>query len=65
MPQYKRLLKHYISVTCCYEPDGLGIESRWGRDSPQLPRLALTPIQPPVKLIPFMFPGGKVDGAWC
>jgi hypothetical protein len=64
-PQSKRIFRYYMSVTCRYEPEGLGIESRWGRDSPQLSRLALGPIQSPVKWVPSMFPGGKMAGAWC
>jgi hypothetical protein len=34
-------------ATCC-RLESPGVESRWGRDSPYPPRLALGPIQPPI-----------------
>ena len=41
-----------VSIATGYGLDGLGIESRWGRDIPDLSRPALGPTQPPVQWIP-------------
>jgi hypothetical protein len=41
-----------VSVVNGYGLDGPGIESRWGRDFPQLTRTALGPTQPPVQRVP-------------
>ena len=42
-----------VGIATAYGMDGLGIESRWGRDFPHLS------TQPPVKWVPG-FPEGKV-----
>jgi hypothetical protein len=41
-----------VGVATCYGLDGLGIESRWGRDLPHPCRPALVPTQPPVQWVP-------------
>jgi hypothetical protein len=39
-------------IATAYGLKGPGIESRWGRDFPQLFRPALRPAQPPVQWVP-------------
>jgi hypothetical protein len=53
-----------VGIATRYGLDGPGIESRWGRDFLQPSRPALGPTQPPVRLIPGLFPGGEAAGAW-
>jgi hypothetical protein len=48
-----------VGIATRYGLDGLGIESRWGRDFPQPSRPALGPTQPPVQWVPCLFPRGK------
>ena len=47
-----------------YGLDGLRIESRWGRDFPQLSRPSWSPTQPRVQWAPGLFLGGKAAGSW-
>jgi hypothetical protein len=41
-----------VSIATGYGLDGLGIESRWGRDIPHLSRPALGPASSPVQWVP-------------
>jgi hypothetical protein len=41
-----------VGITTGYGLDGLGIESRWGRDFLHLSRLALGPNLPPAQGVP-------------
>jgi len=41
-----------VGIATAYGLDGLGIESRWGRDFPHLSRPALRTTQPPVQWVP-------------
>jgi hypothetical protein len=41
-----------VGIAIGYVLDGLGIESRWGRDFSHLSRPALGPNQPPVQWVP-------------
>jgi hypothetical protein len=53
-----------VGIATRYGLDGPGIESRWGRNIPQLSRPALGPTQPPIQCVPGLFPEGKAAGAW-
>jgi hypothetical protein len=50
-----------VGIVIHYGLDGLGIESRWGRDFPHSSRLALGPTQPPIQ---WVFPRGKAAEVW-
>jgi hypothetical protein len=52
-----------VGIATAYGLDGLGIESRWGRDFPHLSRLALRPTQPPIKWVPDLSRGEVAAGA--
>jgi hypothetical protein len=51
-----------VGIVTAYVLEGSGIVSRWGRDFPQLSRLALRPTQPPINAYWVSFPGLKRSG---
>jgi len=53
-----------VGVATRYGLDGMGVESRWGRDFPHPSRPALGSTHPPMQWVPGLFPGGKAAGAW-
>jgi len=48
-----------VGITTSYGLDGLGIESRWGRDFLNPSRPALGPTLAPVQWVLCIFPGGE------
>jgi hypothetical protein len=52
-----------VGVVTRYGLEVSGIESGLGRGFPHLPRPALGPTPPPVRLVPVLFPGCKAAGA--
>ena len=51
-----------VGIATRYGLDGLGIESRWGRDFPHPSRPTLGPTQPPVQWVPGLSRGVKRPG---
>jgi hypothetical protein len=54
-----------VVIATDYGLDGLGIESRWGRDFLRLSRPALGPIRPPTICVPGLSRGKSAAGACC
>ena len=52
-----------VGIATAYGMDGLGIESRWGRDFRHLSRPALGPTQPPVQWVRCLSRGQRATGA--
>ena len=53
-----------VGTATRYRLDGPGIESRCGRDLPQLSRPDLGPTQPPLRWVAGHYPESKAAGAW-
>ena len=60
----KLVLDGSVDVGNRYGRDGLGIESRWGRDFPRQFRPGQGSTQSPAKWVLRFFLGGKAAGAW-
>ena len=50
-PRYPTGRDNSVGTATRYGLDGPGIESRWGRDFPQLSRQFLAPKQPPIPVM--------------
>ena len=52
-----------VGVATRYGLDGPGIEFRWGRDFPHLPKPVLRSTDSIIVFVPGLFLGGRVAGA--
>ena len=57
-------LDRVVGIKTRYGPDGPEIEPRCRQDFPHPSRQPLASTQPPVQLVPGLFPGWKAAGAW-
>ena len=53
-----------VGIAICYELEGPGIESGWGRGFPNPSKRALGSNQPSIQWVLGRFPGGKAAEAW-
>jgi hypothetical protein len=53
-----------VGIATCYGLEGPGIESLLERDFLHAFGQDLVPIQPPVRWVPGLLPGGKAAEAW-
>jgi hypothetical protein len=59
-----KFLEERTAILTGYGLGGPGIESRCRYGFPHLPTPSLGHTQPHVKLVPCLFPGGKLTGKW-
>jgi hypothetical protein len=61
---YRLMVGRVAQSATGYGLDGPGIESRWGRDFPNLSRPTLGPTQPPVQWVSGLSRRYKAAGVW-